>query len=170
MAYFLPAFENTMGYEDSKPSGRVTAEPEGAKARFGVNSKAHPEMPPSFWTDPPETAIEQAKAVYHSGYWNPLLLDGLLNQDLANKMFDMAINMGVREGAILAQRAAVALGANITVDGVIGPATLQALNCLAPADVHAKLRMLSVAYYQHIEQIHPADAKWDGAWMARAEA
>jgi type VI secretion system secreted protein VgrG len=161
-----------MRFEDSIPSGRVTSEPNGGKARFGINSAAHPEMRPGFWTDPAEIAIKDAEEVEFNGYWRHLQLGGILNQAVANKVFDMAINMGTKPAAVLAQRACVMgkYGLQLNVDGIIGQATLDAINSCPPDVMLQGLRDLSIAYYQHIEQVHPAEAKWEGSWMARAKA
>jgi lysozyme family protein len=81
----------------------------------------------------------------------------LHDQKLANKLFDMAVNMGVHQATIYAQRAvngliiaAQALNTSgaaempeqpelVAEDGVIGPRTLTALNAADPAKLYAAL-------------------------------
>ena len=98
---------------------------------------------------------------------------------MANKLFDMAVNMGVRQAAVMAQRAAngllqevpalVAAG-RLTEDGVIGAKTLAAINALDPATYVQTLRDLSVALYRHIAAINPAQAGNLQGWLHRAKA
>lgn len=170
MAEFQPAFENTLKYEDSIPSGEVTPEPKGGRARFGINSIAHPNMPDNFWTDPADQAIKLAEQEELVGYWQPNMLGGILSQDVATKLFDMSISMGRKEAIILAQRAVIELGQSLTVDGLMGPHTLSAINAVAPSDLLNELRLLSVAYYHATEQQNPADLAYDKSWMQRARA
>ena len=54
---------------------------------------------------PAEQAREQAEKVFAGDYWDALKLDHVDDQDVANKIFDMAVNMGARPAGIYAQRA-----------------------------------------------------------------
>ena len=59
----------------------------------------------------------------------PMRLAEVENQNVANKLFDMGVNMGVRQAAVYAQRAVnPSHGRQLTEDGNIGPKTLAAIN------------------------------------------
>ena len=72
-----------------------------------------------------------AKKMEEREYWNRMRLAELENQNVANKLLDMGVNMGVRPGiglcAACAQRYRRTDG-RVTEDGVIGAKTL--------ADIH----------------------------------
>lgn len=165
MADFKLAFENTMNYEDAGRTGIVTGEPGGAQARLGINSKYNPDMPDGFWTCPVAQALEMAAIREEARYWKPLKLDQVNSQELANKLFDIAINTSNREAAVLVQRAV-----GVPDDGVIGPQTLAAINEADVATVHDALRKESAAYYDKIEALHPNLAKWTHSYRVRAMA
>lgn len=95
------------------------------------------------------------------------------NQNVANKLFDMAVNMGVRQAAVYAQRAInalVAVDARVMEDGVIGPKTLAAINAADSIAYYQLLREFSAVYYQHLAAVNPAQAVNLQGWMKRAEA
>lgn len=104
MSEFFPAFDFAMQHEDASRSGRVTQDA-GGRTRFGIAAKFHPELPESFFTGPAEAALKTAEEILRRDYWQPMRLAELREQTPANKLFDMGVNMGVRQAAIYAQRA-----------------------------------------------------------------
>ena len=175
MAEFAPAFARTMKFEDDPGEpGRVTSEPSGCRARFGINEDAHPEMPQDFWTAPADQARAQAEKVYSQDYWDALNLDQLDDQDVAAKIFDMAVNMGTRQASLYAQRAVNFLAemqgsaCRIAVDGVIGPRTVDRLNAVDAAALLQELRNFSKAHYEHVAAANPRFAAWLEGSLKRA--
>ena len=71
-----------------------------------------------------ELTDDQAGLIYKSQYWNPCNADKIKSQRIANLLVDWAVNSGVRTACKGLQRI---LG--VTVDGIIGPQTLNAINC-----------------------------------------
>src|SRR5262245_28101663 len=141
MAEFDLAFNNTLHYEDHNLSGRVTVDA-GGRTRFGIAEKFHPNLPEEFFSGPGEDALAEAERIEREEYWERMNLSSVADQKIANKLFDMGVNMGVRQAAVFAQRAANALlqdvapGPRLAEDGVIGPATLHAVNTLDAAAYH----------------------------------
>jgi lysozyme family protein len=105
MAEFKPAFDFVMNHEDPHRTGKVT-EDAGGRTRFGIAQKFHPELTDEFFTGPVEDALKQAEEILRGDYWRPMRLDEIRNQNVANKLFDMAVNMGVHQAGVYAQRAA----------------------------------------------------------------
>ncbi len=154
-----------MNFEDKLRTGVVTVEPNGAKARLGINSKYNPDMPPEFWTCDVAQALEMAAIREQARYWQPLHIDGVASQDVANKIFDMAINTSVREAGVLTQRALA-----LKEDGMIGPITLAAIASADPVVLLDRLRVELRAYYEEIEALHPDLARWMHGYLVRAAA
>ncbi len=179
MAEFRPAFEFVLLHEDASRSGKVT-EDAGGRTRFGIAEKFHPELPDEFFTGSADEALAQAEQIEEREYWEPLRVGEVQSQEVANKLFDMAVNMGVRQAAVYAQRAANYLisirnqaGAGIgriAEDGEIGEKTLAAINALDPQQFHQALRQMSEAHYRHIAAVNPAQAVNLEGWLRRAEA
>lgn len=105
MANFEPAFDFVMNHEDPHRSGKVT-EDAGGRTRFGIAGKFHPELKEEFFSEPADAALKQAEEIMRRDYWQPMRLDEIRNQNVAGKIFDMAVNMGVHQAGVYAQRAA----------------------------------------------------------------
>src|SRR6476646_7071896 len=114
MADFKAAFVFVLQHEDSTRSGKVTVDA-GGRTRFSIAEKFHPDLPEEFFTGPAEDALAEAEKIEEREYWDTMRLAQVENQNVANKLFDMGVNMGVHQAAIYAQRAAHAVE-----DGVIG--------------------------------------------------
>lgn len=66
---------------------------------------------------------DEVARIYKTSYWDRIKGDSIKNQDMANNIFDMAVNAGVNRAIFLLQSA---LG--VVEDGIIGEKTLNALN------------------------------------------
>lgn len=80
---------------------------------------------------------EIAKQVYEQRYWNPLKLNNLNNQQLANHVFDYGVNSGIYKASVDLQELCNELIEEhninipkITKDGVLGKETIEALNVM----------------------------------------
>ena len=164
MADFKPAFLFTLQHEDSTRSGKVTIDA-GGRTRFGIAEKFHPDLPEDFFTGSAEDALAEAEKIEEREYWDAMRLAEVESQNVANKLFDMGVNMGVRQAAVDAQRAA-----RVVDDGVIGGKTLAAINCADPIAYYHALCDLSAAHYRHVAAVNPAQAVNLAGWMKRAEA
>jgi len=58
-----------------------------------------------FFTCPAAEARAQAEKIELEQYWKPLGLNGVDDQAVASKIFDMGVNMGVHQASVLTQRA-----------------------------------------------------------------
>src|SRR5215831_17593978 len=134
MADFKAAFAFVLQHEDSTRSGRVTVDL-GGRTRFGIAEKFHPDLPEEFFSGPAEDALAEAEKIEEREYWDAMRLAEIENQNVANKLFDMGVNLGTRQASFYAQRAMnalVAVDARVAEDGVIGPRTLAAINAADP--------------------------------------
>lgn len=110
---------------------------------------------------------EKVEAIYRSDYW---FFDGIQDQRVATKVFDMAVNMGPRTAIRLLQRALnhACPGLDLAQDGVLGPHTLEAAN---QEEVEALLRELvaeALLYYHAIVNREPRQARFLEGWTKRA--
>lgn len=193
MSSFQPAFEFVMSHEDPHCSGKVTVDA-GGRTRFGIAQKFHPDLPDAFFTGPAADALKEAEEILHRDYWDSMRLSEIANQNVANKLFDMAVNMGVHQAAVYAQRAAnglihaqVALptangDAGLTPltpltpmfplreDGVLGEKSVATINSFDPIRYYGLLCDLSRQHYVHVASINPAQAGNLQGWLKRAAA
>lgn len=90
----------------------------GGKTRYGITEAVAREV--GYRGDMRELPLDLAKRIYFERYWLPSRAADL-PAALRYPMFDAAVNSGPRTAARWLQRAI-----GTTVDGVIGPATLEA--------------------------------------------
>lgn len=106
----------------------------GGKTKFGITEAVA--RANGFTDSMAALTIEQAAAIYKSQYWNTLRLDQVaaMAENIAVEMFDTAVNQGVGKAGEFLQRALNAFNRqqkdypDLTVDGVIGPMTIDALH------------------------------------------
>ena len=87
--------------------------------KFGISAAAYPTL------DIASLTSAEAKVLYRLDYWNKLAGDHLPPM-LALIVFDAAVNNGRDRAALWLQQAA-----GVTMDGVIGPVTLNAISGIA---------------------------------------
>lgn len=73
-----------------------------------------------------QITVAELDDIYRVNYWNAVQGDKLPS-GLNAEVFDMAVNAGPSEAGIILQRSLNFMGEMLTLDGVIGPATLAAV-------------------------------------------
>ena len=130
----MAIFEQAIQYVlDNEGGDSNDAADHGGRTRFGITekeAKAH-------GIDIEKLTLDQAKAIYKSDYWK---FDGIASQRIATKLLDMAVNLGPGTAAKLAQRVA-----GTVVDGVIGLATIRAINYCTPGEAGEFISLLKLA-------------------------
>ena len=189
MSDFSKAFEKTMKFEDEGLTGKVTVDA-GGRTRFGIAEKFHPDLQDAFFTQPAEDALAEAEQMMRGAYWDKLNLSEVQDQDVADKIFDMAVNMGTHQAAVMVQRAVNFCISNdalkvidsedystplvavfpLLEDGVIGVKTIAQINMTDVAALLKMLRELSESLYRHIATNNPAQAVNLEGWLKRAAA
>lgn len=86
----------------------------GGETKYGISRAAYPSV------DIASLTLDGAKAIYKRDYWDALRCDELPPR-IAAALFDSAVNSGRGPATRWLQQAL-----NVTADGVIGPATIQA--------------------------------------------
>src|SRR5208337_4441015 len=103
------------------------------------------------------------RAFYHDNYWLPIKGDLIISQSIANKLFDLAVNMGINPAVKCLQKAIEICCCNINVDGVIGNATLDAINkCNDVHNLLSEFKSEAKAHYENLNK--PEDIK---GWLNR---
>jgi lysozyme family protein len=160
MANLQSAVARTLRFEDSTLSGKVTHDA-GGWTRFGIAEKYHPEVFPEMLTCSRERALELAAEVLKR-YW---CFDGVQEQEIAWKLFDMAVNLGLDTSIRLCQRAV-----GVPVDGKWGPKTEAAANARLPLSLMEAFRQAATEHYREVVAVNPANEKFLNGWLARAGA
>lgn len=116
----------------------------------------------------PELATLVA-SFYRNAFWIKLGAGVLTDQGVATQWLDASVNLGIREGTTILQRAINSTGGDVGVDGIPGPQTLGGANTVDPVRLLAAFRAERVRVYRMIVAAHPGDAQFLDGWIARAE-
>jgi lysozyme family protein len=115
--------------------------------------------------------VEDAGGFYRSKWWDKYGFGRVLDQTIATKLFDTAVNVGTPRAVRFAQEAAFALGAiTATVDGQLGPQSVAAINAQqgSPLLLLHRMQDLQATYYRQLAESNPRLAEFLTGWLARA--
>lgn len=122
------------------------------------------------------TALQSlVDSFYKINFWDVNRLDAILNQELANKLFDIGVNSGTGTAAKTLQEALNLSNANgqaypdIQVDGQVGPKTVQFTNGHNRPELLYKLVIaLQWERYIKIMRNNPSQEVFANSWFNRA--
>ena len=112
--------------------------------------------------------VEYARDLYRRYWWEPNNYSAIVDQNTATKIFDMAVNMGAAQAHRLTQRALLACGHHVAVDGFLGPQSMSAINQCATTQLLGKLVAVQSDFYRLIAAQHPSQEKFLPGWLHRA--
>jgi len=99
---------------------------------------------------------------YKTNFWYPLNLNLVNDQQLANNVYDFAVNAGVTTAAKRLQRAA-----GVKYDGIIGNKTILAVNSQPAKKLYDAFNDFRKAYYDNIIANNPSQAVFKNSWYSR---
>lgn len=111
---------------------------------------------------------DDARAIYQQFFWQHYRLNELAAQPIATKLFNCFVNMRGRTAALVAQRAANMLGAQLVEDGVMGSRSFKAINRLNPKHLMPCLQVQQWQVYQAIVRADPSQNEFINGWRKRA--
>jgi lysozyme family protein len=106
--------------------------------KFGISAAAYPQL------DIPNLTQEQAEDIYRRDYWAALQGDSLA-LPVALVAFDAAVNAGAKRSVTWLQQAA-----GVAADGVLGQATLAALNAGDPVALAREALVRRLEFSTHL--------------------
>lgn len=150
-------FENEGGFANDKDD-------HGGATNYGITQGVYHD-----WLEDHGRALEPvrnitkttAAEIYRTNYW----LDGQcdkLPEHLALVHFDMCVNAGVRQAALILQRAL-----KVKDDGVIGPKTLAAAAAMNPIVAVERYTKYRVSFYFGLTS-DPTQRKFWNSWLTRS--
>jgi lysozyme family protein len=105
---------------------------------------------------------------YQQNYWSPLQLNTINDQQVANALFDCSVNPCILSVSRVAQMVCNILKpGTLTVDGSIGPLSLNAINSFPPDQYVSAFNGFRAADYYARVRSSPADAQWLDSWLSR---
>lgn len=133
----------------------------GGETNYGISKRSYPNEDIKGMTK--ARAIE----IYRRDYWERPKINMIKNDALAAKVFDLGVNMGSRQAIKLLQRTVNDTGvARLKDDGIIGPATLSAVNAYADqALLLEKFKNRARKYYIGLNK-----PRFINGWLKRVDA
>ena len=125
----------------------------GGETNMGITKRDFPHL------DIKNLTVHQAKAVYRDKYWNAVRGDRISNQEVANQMFDFAVNAGVNRATKVAQKIM-----KISADGIFGDQTLGNINS---TDFVSNYKLERITFYTKLAK-RKTLRKFLYAWVRRA--
>ena len=111
----------------------------GGETKYGISKRTYP------GEDIANLTLDRAKELYRRDYWGPSGGDALPDL-LKFEMFDLAVNTSAPGRPVTAiEMLQKAVGAD--VDGILGPATLQAAGNIDSRKALSRLQSLRLKYY-----------------------
>lgn len=107
---------------------------------------------------------ENASNLYKLHWWDKYQYERIINQSIATKVFDAAVNMGSHWSHIGLQRSVLAAsGISLKEDGILGDKSIAEINNVNPTE-------LLVAYRSELAGIYRSfnEREFIDGWLARA--
>jgi lysozyme family protein len=167
MANVDATIDYVLGWEDATLSGVITTAPDGMRTRFGIDEHWHPELTNCLYYSSMGSvaALQIARGIYEISYCGPLCIAEMADQEVANKVLSLGVNVGLVNAARMLQDALTVVG-----DGRIGPLTLHALDLADPHKVLEDLRAEAHSYYDELVAREPDKHIFLAGWLRRASA
>ncbi len=164
MAVFYIAVRNTLRFEGGYVNNSLD---KGGETNFGITKKVAEQN--GFYGEMKNLSKDIAEDIYQKQYWNPLRLEEIQNQEIANYIFDMAVLHGRVKAIIFFQTALNLCGKlNIKVDGICGNKTIEAYEKIKDKNLLIKyLKMLRCNYVYKIVQNDPSQQIFLSGWLNR---
>lgn len=134
----------------------------GGETKYGISKKSYPHLDIETLTE------EQAKEIYKRDYWDRYDYGRFFYQLVAEKVFDYTVNMGGRQSHKLLQRAVLANGTPIKIDGLLGPKTFMEVNRLTSGELLPAYRSEAAGFYRFIVAQNPSLKRFLKGWLNRA--
>lgn len=132
----------------------------GGETKYGISKKAYPDE------DIAGLTLGRAKELYKRDYWQ---YDAVLDQRIADKVFDMAVNMGPSQAHKLLQKALNGVVAGpVAVDGVFGPSTLSFVNAADQRKLLTEIRARQAEFYCKLVLADVTKLAFLLGWLRRA--
>lgn len=131
-ADFDRAFELVIGHEGGYVNN--PADP-GGETKFGISKRSYPNE------DIASMTLERAKLIYKRDFYDKLRC-GDMPRSLGFSVFDCGVNCGVTRAAEFLQKLL-----SVTVDGQIGPKTLEAVSQANGQLLAAKFNAIRLQYH-----------------------
>jgi lysozyme family protein len=155
MADFELAVEFLLGHEGGVS---VNAADPGGTTNFGISQRQYPTI------DIVNLKRDGAKLIYKRDYWR---FDSIASQRVANKLLDLAANVGPMTSTKLLQEALkFFLAGPIVADGILGHQTIAAIESVHEDPLVSELKARAIVFHAGVAA-RPGQAQFFLGWVRR---
>lgn len=164
MAEFKPAFDKMIDNEGGYTLHTVKGD-RGGQTYAGIARKFHPDWSGWMYIDNGRLILARSQVYlfYREKFWNKIKGSDIGMQKIAETIFDFAVNAGPKTAVKLAQ-----LVVDESIDGVIGPKTINALNEVPEEEFLQGYLIAKIKYYVDICNRDTSQSKFLRGWINRA--
>lgn len=161
MHKFESAIDHTLQFE-----GGYVNHPNdpGGQTKFGISSRSYPNV------DIAKLTKEEAVQIYRRDFWERYGYDAIHYAPLAAKVFDFCVVAGSQASHKALQRALLAMGKSVKLDGIIGARTLAAVNSVRGALLLVAYKVEMAYHFKLLMVARPKARVFEKGWMRRAYA
>ena len=156
-AAFLKAVAAVLAHEGGY--SHDPADP-GGETKYGISRRSYPDL------DIKSLSRERAIEIYYRDWWLRFPF-ARLGEEVAAKLFDMAVNIGPSKAVRCLQRASRACGRRVEEDGALGVETIAAAREVEQGALLAALRSEAAGNYRAIAAAR-GTCEFLAGWLNRA--
>ncbi len=134
----------------------------GGETNYGISKRSYPNV------DIKNLTMKQAIEIYRRDWWVRYGYEKINDLDVATKVFDLSVNMGPTYAHKILQMAVNFVGADLAVDGALGPLTFGATNKADSKKVVQAMRFYAAMRYYDLAKARPANRNFLMGWLNRA--
>ena len=105
----------------------------------------------------------EVSSFYYTHFWLKINGDKIADQQVAESIFDFAVNAGISVSISLSQKIV-----GVTTDGIIGPKTIEAINRLDAGQFITAFALAKIFRYVNICNKRPVSKKYFFGWVVRS--
>ncbi len=135
----------------------------GGPTKYGISQRWNPDV------NVRELSRGQAIEIYWKRYWRGRRYE-TLPDGIAIKVFDLAVNLGHKTAVTCLQRALLACGMRVAIDGHLGPQTSGAAGLANQDALMAALRSEAAGEYRLRVERKEDHVAFEKGWLNRAYA
>lgn len=118
--------------------------------------------------DVKQLTLDDTAAFYRRYFWRHYRLDEIDDGLLAIKLMNLFVNMRGKTAALIVQRAANDLYADLVEDGVLGSKSIKVINALTASELRVCIKYQAWRVYQAIVENTPSQKIFINGWRRRA--
>lgn len=170
MADFQKAYEKTAKYEGGYSNSKADR---GGETYAGISRKNFPNWVGWSFLDTKKTKKTnhkffeldtQVQAFYRAEFWDKIKGDDIVDQSVANNVYDFSVNSGVNRASRYTQQII-----GVTQDGVIGNKTVAELNLYDPVKFVTKLKAMREEFLRGIVAKDETQKVFLAGWIDRTK-